>query len=275
MATKGSRQVPYTWSEYTTKVSSNTWQGGWVESRGENNYRTHALDVYTGSCAKSYPVPYNIFCEMIQNGIWLGGWYRTEQYLLKYRAFDGTEYESTLCEESNPCSLSLYGEMISNEIWEGGWVQEYNGTLRYVQSLQIVISSGSGSGNGYGSGISGGSVPEAGSGSGELEALGCSISAGNHVVAPVHDENGKQIGTLHANWTSGNTIGQHELSVVTISISPQLNSNTFNTNNLYTVWINAYELRINGTYIFTQNGESTLGHVYNEFIIPEEFRQYD
>ena len=248
-----------------------------MESSGENNYRTHTLDVYTGCCAKSYPVPYNIFCEMIQNGIWLGGWYRNEQYLLKYRAFDGTEYENTLCEASNPCSLSLYGEMISNEIWEGGWVQESNGTIRYVQSLQIVMSSGSGSGSGHSSGISGGSVPEGSSGSsyGELEALGCSISAGSILAGHISTTNDGKIGEVRIAWTEGMTIGQNGLSVVTVSLVSTKNGFSFSNVITHTEWDNAYELFFNAT--FTLSNENTTIHdfISGNFIVPEQYRKYD
>lgn len=284
MANLGSMKNPYTWSEYNQKVSMNTWSGGWVQSSCELTYRSHSLYLYTGCCARSHPVPYALYSEMQQNQLWLGGWATDNQDVLVYYSENGTQYDNTLGEISNPCPMSIYDEMVSIGLWEGGWIIESNGTIRYVQSLQIILNSGTGSGSGSsgthgsgsGSGSGSGYIPGSGSGSGsgELEALGCSITAGNLHIADIRlPETGQLVGEIYLSWTEGLTIGQIGLSVVTFSIVPK-SSATFNSNGIYTIWINAYETAIRGSFLYTDNGSSTVFHIDINFVIPEEYRQY-
>ena len=275
MAAKGSRKNPYTWSEYTTKVSANIWPGGWVQSGGELTYRSHSLEIYTGMCAKSYPVPETIFNEMTGRQIWSGGWVLINQNETKYYDCNGTDRGGTLGEAGDPCPLRLYGEMVANEIWEGGWIQESNGTLRYVPGFNIIMNLGEGSGNGNGSGF--GSVWGSGSVcvTEGLEGLGCSISAGSYLLGTI--VNGTiRIGRLHVAWTEGMTIGLNELSAVTFSITPVKTTDVFNVTGLYAVWVRAYELSIGGSFTYTGNDAPTkLFHINTSFIIPEQYRNYD
>lgn len=276
--TKGSRKNPYTWDEYRSRLFMNNWQGGWVLSSGELSYHSCSQSIYTGTCAKSNPVPHDLYGEMQQNGIWTGGWVQVTNDTLMYYSSGGARYESTLCSASNPCTMYIYNEMIYNETWEGGWIKETNGMLRYVQSFHFNLSSGSGSGNGQSSVIGCGSGSGCGSGCGcsfgYVETLGCSISAGKCQVGSFH-MNGVKIANMTVVWTQGKTFGQNDLSVVTLSVKSNNPNYNFSTNRIITLWENAYEVSIRGCLTFTHDGKSTDIPVDLSFVIPNEFRKYD
>lgn len=270
MEASGSRMSPYTWDQYLEKVVMRTWQGGWVQSHGELTYYSQSSSSYTGSCAKSFPVPFDFYTEMNQLQIWQGGWVQISSTIKKYYSCFNTEYDETLCEAINPCPLSIYNEMVSNGIWEGGWIQESNGTFRYMQSLQIILGSGSGSGNSGGSGC--GPSPSGGCGSGfEDEALGCPVSAGNFLVGNIRDC-GTTVGKLNASWSHGKTIGQNELSTVSISIESKNPLYSFDANGIYAAWEYAYEFVIRGAYSYSYGGKSYLVPIDHYFVVPEEYR---
>ena len=138
MAAKGSRKNPYTLSEYNG-IGSDSWTGGWVqESENYVIYRNRFKTVtYTGFCTKGNPVPGDLYNEMTQNHIWLGGWVLFGT-IKKYVDSNDDEYNSTLGTQSDPCSMFIYNEMISNGIWEGGWVQDSNGQAHYMQNYGFV-----------------------------------------------------------------------------------------------------------------------------------------
>ena len=71
------------------------------------------------------------------------------------------------------------------------------------------------------------------------------------------------------------TIGQNELSAVTISITHSESSYSFDSNGIYAIWEDAYEFAIRGSYTYTKEGHSYQVLVNIDFVIPEEFRQYD
>ena len=309
MAAKGSRKNPYTWTEYNDKVTSNNWYGGWVKEGSVIIYRTQIPTItYTGRCAKSNPVPYDIYYEMAQQHTWLGGWVRnglTKMYFDSY----GTEYNNTLGTQSNPCSMYLYDEMLSNGIWEGGWVLGSNGIPHYIQAFYLNLNSGSGCGcgssgsSGCGCGSSGssgcgcGSSGSSGSGSGsgcgsdpvgcdcgsggsgegdDLPSLGYPISAGSCNAGKVYaniPEDYVLVGSLYVDWTAGNTVGQHELSAVNVSIRVEDPRFTISNNGTYTIWISPYQVAIHGTITILYNQIQHIFSIDGTFTIPEENRQ--
>ena len=270
MAPKGSRKNPYTWSEYTYKLYHNTWNGGWVKNGDELCYYSSSESTYSGKCAKSNPVPSDLYTEMAQLEIWLGGWvlfntYNTSEK--RYIGSHGTEYDITIGSQNNPCSFSLYDEMKSNGVWEGGWVELADGTIRYMQNFQISVGSGSGcgcgsgsgcgSGGGSGSGSDGGSG-SGGSGSGEGSTSGegtgsYPISAGNCVVGSIFINDLGETGDLYAGWTAGNTVGPDGLSVATITIRFSNNNYSVQENHIRTEWQGAYILSISGYFLISTN----------------------
>ena len=177
MAAKGSRKNPYTLSEYN---SNSDWRGGWIIDSDEFLiYRTTVRVItYTGQCSKYNPVPGDIYEEMRQNDIWLGGWVKFGT-TLKYVDSNKNEYNSTLGNQSNPCSTAIYNEMVSNGIWESGWIIDSFGESRYIQSFNLISTSGSGCGCGSGSGSGSGSGCGCGSGSGSGCGCGCGCGSGS------------------------------------------------------------------------------------------------
>ncbi|MBO7168329.1 MAG: hypothetical protein J6V61_06255, partial [Bacteroidaceae bacterium] len=150
MAAKGSRKNPYTLSEYN---SNSDWRGGWIQETDTSIiYRAEQpLTTYSGRCDKGNPVPGDIYNEMRRNGIWLGGWVKFGT-TLKYVDSNENEYNRTLGNQRNPCSTAIYNEMVSNGIWESGWIIDSFGESRYIQSFDLILTSGSGCGCGSGSG---------------------------------------------------------------------------------------------------------------------------
>ncbi len=281
MIPKGSRKNPFTRSEYVFELSNNNWHGGWVKNGDNLTYHTRGIFTYSGRGEKDNPVPYEIYTEMVQNEIWLGGWVLKNTSEKKYIGIDGTEYDATLGSHDTPWSIQVYSEMISNEIWEGGWIRERNGTIHYVQNLQVIMNSGTGSyggsGGGHGSGSNSNSgsgsgyIPGSGSGSGELESLGCQVSSGN-----IHGGDiilcGIKIGEVHVVWTAGMTVGQNELSAITISIVSTNMEYSLDTN-AYAEWKCAYEMSISATIIVMKNGkQKSSGFISSYFVVPEEYR---
>ncbi len=287
MAAKGSRKNPYTLSEYNG-IGSDSWTGGWVqESENYVIYRNRFKTVtYTGFCTKGNPVPGDLYNEMTQNHIWLGGWVLFGT-IKKYVDSNDDEYNSTLGTQSDPCSMFIYNEMISNGIWEGGWVQDSNGQAHYMQNFNLILDFGSGCGcgcgcgygSGYGSGAYSGSCPAYGSGSGsnpEPETgTGCPINAGSHEAGVVQLINKVEIhrGTLTISWTSGKTIGYNDLSVATITIIFDNSSVICQSSNVVTIWENAYELSIQGTLLITCNGKQKGFAIRGSFYVPSEYHQ--
>ena len=278
MAAKGSRKNPYTLSEYNG-IGSDSWTGGWVqESENYVIYRNRFKTVtYTGFCTKGNPVPGDLYNEMTQNHIWLGGWVLFGT-IKKYVDSNDDEYNSTLGTQSDPCSMFIYNEMISNGIWEGGWVQDSNGQAHYMQNYNLILDFGSGCGcgcgcgcgygSGYGSGAYSGSCPAygSGSGSGELSSEGFPICAGNYKVGGI-------VGELHISWTEGNTQGQNDLSEVTVSAKMTNYRYCVLQNNLYTTWVAPYEVAIHGTIVFQRDSEQLEYSIDGRYTIPMEYYQ--
>lgn len=115
MAAKGSRKNPYTLSEYNG-IGSDSWTGGWVqESENYVIYRNRFKTVtYTGFCTKGNPVPGDLYNEMTQNHIWLGGWVLFGT-IKKYVDSNDGEYNSTLGSLSNPCSMFMFLQNTTND----------------------------------------------------------------------------------------------------------------------------------------------------------------
>ena len=297
MAAKGSRKNPYTLSEYNG-IGSDSWTGGWVqESENYVIYRNRFKTVtYTGFCTKGNPVPGDLYNEMTQNHIWLGGWVLFGT-LKKYVDSNDDEYNSTLGTQSDPCSMVIYNEMISNGIWEGGWVQASNGQAHYMQNYNLILDFGSGCGcgcgcgcgygSGYGSGAYSGSCPAygSGSGSGELSSEGFPICAGNYKVGGIVDRsqnnnnnnnngnNYNSVGELHISWTEGNTQGQNDLSEVTVSAKMTNYRYCVLQNNLYTTWVAPYEVAIHGTIVFQRDSEQLEYSIDGRYTITMEYYQ--
>ena len=289
MAAKGSRKNPYTLSEYN--APSNNWLGGWVkESEDVIIYHTaERVVTYTGCCAKSNPVPGNIYSEMAQIGVWLGGWVLFGASLKKYVDSNGNEYNSSLGSQSNPCTINLYSEMLSNGIWEGGWIQE-DGQILYIQVYNLTLNSGSGCGSGSGSGSDSG----CGSGSGYGSGSGCgsgnsgSSSSGGFRIrvgkcnragdVVIKDptkpkEQQKKVGELNISWTEGNTQGQDSLSEVTVTIKIKDYTYCVLQNNSYTSWVAPYIVAIHGTFIIQHNHDQEEYSIDGRYTIPMEYYQ--
>lgn len=284
MAAKGSRKNPYTLSEYNG-IGSDSWTGGWVqESENYVIYRNRFKTVtYTGFCTKGNPVPGDLYNEMTQNHIWLGGWVLFGT-IKKYVDSNDDEYNSTLGTQSDPCSMFIYNEMISNGIWEGGWVQDSNGQAHYMQDFNFNLTlnpssgcgCGCGYGSGYGSGAYSGSCPAygSGSGSGELSSEGFPICAGNHIAGEVRVKGSSHgIGDLKISWTGGNTRGGDNLSEVAVSIKMKDYTYCVLQNNSYTLWVAPYVVAIHGTFLIQHNHDQNEYSIDGRYTIPMEYYQ--
>lgn len=267
---KGSRPNPYTQSEYTEKSQNQQWSGGWVKNLDDLIYYSENHSTYSGQCTQSYPVPENFFYDMLSNEIWTGGWVSTSQFGTRFYDTYGTEYDSTYGSMSNPYSLSVYDDLMLSLSWDGGWIREFDGLLRYVQSIQINMNTG---GSGLGCGIGNGSEIGGGSGSGILEPSTCPILEGRIKggILSIPDE--VAIGDLYIEWTNGNTrIGN--LSAITISIISRKSCYTFEIISSYVAWENAYEAVSHGTFRIIKNHSIDMG-TYSfdwRFVVPAKYR---
>jgi len=277
MEPKGSRKNPYTLVEYN-QIGGN-WNGGWIkESPDYIIYRNKNLtDTYTGRCAKGIPVPGDLYNEMTQNHIWLGGWVLFGA-TLRYLDSNDNEYNSTLGSQSNPCPYSIYNEMLSNGIWEGGWIQDSNGQCHYLQVFNLTMNSSSGCGCGCGSGTGSGSCPAcgSGSGSGNSSSEGFPINAGKYLVGEFLDyliKDDPRIGKLYISWTAGNTQGQNNLSEVTVSTKMTNYRYCVLRKDLDTIWVAPYEVAIHGTIVFQRDSEQLEYSIDGRYTIPMEYYQ--
>ena len=85
---------------------------------------------------------------------------------------------------------------------------------------------------------------------------------------------GTKIGEIHIGWTAGMTVGQNELSAITISVVP-CNMDYSIDSNMYAEWKCAYEMSISATIIVMKNGKQKgSGFFSGYFVIPEEYRLY-
>ena len=277
MEPKGSRKNPYTLVEYN-QIGGN-WNGGWIkESPDYIIYRNKNLtETYTGRCAKGIPVPGDLYNEMTQNHIWLGGWVLFGA-TLRYLDSNDNEYNSTLGSQSNPCPYSIYNEMLSNGIWEGGWIQDSNGQCHYLQVFNLTMNSSSGCGCGCGSGAGSGSCPAcgSGSGSGNSSSEGFPINAGKYLVGEFLDyliKDDPRIGKLYISWTAGNTQGQNNLSEVTVSTKMTNYRYCVLRKDLDTIWVAPYEVAIHGTIVFQRDSEQLEYSIDGRYTIPMEYYQ--
>lgn len=290
MATKGSRKNPYTWSEYNYKLSNNTWYGGWVINGDNLVYHTQGIMTYSGPCSKSNPVPSDIYAEMAQTGIWLGGWvlFLTNTSEKRYVSSDGTEYDITIGSQSDPCPISIYDEMSSNGIWEGGWVEDSDGTIRYIQVFQISLSSGSGCGcgcgsgcgcGGSGSGDGGSGSGDGGCGSGSGDDGGClpnysHVFSGSCKAGDVYVVLGLKAfrAEVHVSWTGGNTV-EVGLAIISTSIQITDSSITLLYNDLCASWSGPYQMSISGSFTIQYN-QNNYRYMLNGgiFTVPAEYR---
>ena len=297
MAAKGSRKNPYTLSEYN---SNGDWRGGWIIDSDEFLiYRTTVRVItYTGQCSKYNPVPGDIYEEMRQNRIWLGGWVKFGT-TLKYVDSYENEYNSTLGNHSNPCSTAIYNEMMSNGIWESGWIIDSFGESRYIQSFDLIITSGSGCGCGSGSGSGSGSGCGCGSGSGSACGCGCGCGSGSgsgsgsgnglgNSIAAAHPisagtynagsvkvifETGETevIGDFYITWTAGSTNGQNEMSTASVSIRIYNSKYSIVQSHAYTSWESPYVLSISGAFTISYRNNIETFPIDTNFLIPEKY----
>lgn len=167
MAQKGSRQNPYSSSEYSSICATSDWYGGWVEfgttSSSSKYYITNMgeqISEMNGGVlgSEERPFAYSVFNEMRNIDIWTGGWVlpnpnnpspRVTTYHTASNEIFGEINLIPLGEEDNPFLARVYNEMVVNEIWLGGWVLYDAGNKEYVESM---YGSGSGSGCGCASG---------------------------------------------------------------------------------------------------------------------------
>lgn len=297
MAAKGSRKNPYTLSEYN---SNSDWRGGWIIDSDEFLiYRTTVRVItYTGQCSKYNPVPGDIYEEMRQNDIWLGGWVKFGT-TLKYVDSNKNEYNSTLGNQSNPCSTAIYNEMVSNGIWESGWIIDSFGESRYIQSFNLISTSGSGCGCGSGSGSGSGSGCGCGSGSGSGCGCGCgcgsgsgsgsgsgnglgnSIAAAHPISAGTYNAGSVKvifktgetqvIGDFYITWTAGSTNGQNEMSTASVSIRIYKSEYSIVQNHAYTSWESPYVLSISGAFTISYRNNIETFTIDTNFLIPEKY----
>lgn len=282
MEPKGSRKNPYTLSEFNGFGSDN-WTGGWIEEC--DNYiiyrNRYLTETYTGRCAKGNPVPSNLYSEMTQNHIWLGGWVLFGA-TLKYLDSNDNEYISSLGSKSNPFPYFIYEEMISIEIWGGGWVQDSNGQIHYMQVFNISLNSGLGCGSGCGSGAGSGSCPiydfgsgfGSGSGDSNTQQGPCRIFSGECELGDVMCAE-TSVGKAYLSWTTGNTVGGGDMSVAGLRIVFHPNNGfTLKYNHVCCLWESAYKLSFCGNFTFVYDGEDYISSIMSgSYTIPSNYHE--
>lgn len=265
---KGSRPNPYTQSDYIQKSQNQQWAGGWVENQDDLIYYSRFHSSYSGICAKNSPVSESFYEEMLSNETWTGGWVSTLTMGTKFYDISGTEYDNTFGSRSNPYSLSVYNDLALSLCWDGGWIREYDGSLRYVQSIPIALSSG-GSGFGVGSGNGSGSGYELGSdgSTNSYPVYSGAFSLGNIISTDGFD------GTASLSWTEGNTTGHNDLSIVACSITISGTRYYLTSNHITCMWDRAYHVLLGGNIVIDHLGFEYIYNISGDFTIPPFYRK--
>lgn len=267
MAQKGSRQNPYSSSEYSSICATSDWYGGWVEfgttSSSSKYYITNMgeqISEMNGGVlgSEERPFAYSVFNEMRNLDIWTGGWVlpnpsdpspRVTTYHTASNEIFGEINLIPLGEEENPFLARVYNEMAVNGIWLGGWVLYDAGNKDYIGSMY-----GGGSGSGCGCGC------------------GCGCGSGNTLIAgevtirpnglPVHNE-------LVITWGAGTFSG--------LQAGPSLsailrNYITLSETSVTALWESPYRVAINANVRELVNGVYMLFPFTVYYDIPGTYR---
>lgn len=216
MAQKGSRQNPYSSSEYSSICATSDWYGGWVEfgttSSSSKYYITNMgeqISEMNGGVlgSEERPFAYSVFNEMRNIDIWTGGWVlpnpnnpspRVTTYHTASNEIFGEINLIPLGEEDNPFLARVYNEMVVNEIWLGGWVLYDAGNKDYIGSMY-----GGGSGSGCGSGSGSGDNTGCGSGSGNNNGSGTGMVLPGFGYLNIVDEVNEKNYPITVSWKYG------------------------------------------------------------------------
>lgn len=281
----GSRQNPYDQETYE-RLSSGSWNGGWVEISDDLIYITHDGLQYSGKGEHNTPYPIAVYDDMCVNHFWLGGWVQVNLVDVEYVTQGGTHYTETeglLGRQENPCPVAVFEEMCSNGIWNGGWIIYPDGSLYNMYNLDLQSSSSScGSGCGCGCGCGCGSGCGCGCGS-EMTNPSTphwndgSVTSGCGIIATL-DQTGKVV----LNWSSGNTVIV-PLSNLTVSVNfPSYTDYRYRiiSNGCYGRWCDQYTALVRGSITFgkKKKGQPDSSELYYSinleiyFNIPYSYR---
>lgn len=290
MSAIGSRNNPYSYSEYVMNSGNGTWSCGWVQDNGVLVYISHQNLRYTGKGEYSNPFPQEVYTEMANHEFWIGGWVQYssgKNYCDKNNTFYNNNYGSS----STPWPLSVYNEMCEHNIWEGGWIMYSDGAKHYIQNFNLTEESGgcgcgcgssgcgcgcsdsSGDGSAEGCGSSGcGSSEDDGSGSSSgsnSDPIDGRVRAGSGVIGTFFNGGAK----LSVSWTDGNTFASTSRSVMTfeLQVTERGYSDVYYT--IYGEWSRPYEARIAGSIEYKKNGISHMACFSDGvFVVPNEYR---
>lgn len=294
MEKEGSRRNPFSMNQFNSLVNSGHWQGGWVTHDEGLVYHSQYLSTCTCDGSLSNPIPNSFYNEMLEREIWLGGWVSVG--IVKYFDSNGIQYDANIGDENNPCPINVYNEIVLNGFWVGGWIQESDGTKRYIQNFPLILNLGGGCGCGSSGGCGCGSGSGGNSGGCDGGCDGCGSDGGGYAASAPNGPAGgyaisegnctpgivqintngiyHTVGELQISWTAGNTMGSHELSVVSVSINFSDSDYQLLENNIQASWSDVYEVQITGSLTIQANQTTLMYDIDGDFLIPPEYRQW-
>ena len=269
---KGTKKNPYTTDELQ-QVDVNAWHGGWVIIDSDTlcffDIEFNMIPSILGS--RTRPFPENLYSQMMEWGMWAGGYTYSHNDLVYITTSGAISYENEhpLGHLDNPYPYEAFEEMVENGFWHGGYVILYD-TIKYIRNFSHTSNSsgntnqgcgcgcGCGSGCGSNSGSSSGSN-SSGSNTQQGEDTYNPVSAGRQVIGTV--QSGKIKLTL--SWTSGIPKGNPE-SVPFVIIQVLSTKISEVENLIVTEWKDQHTISVSGCFYYK---ESTGGGQYDLYTV--------